>query len=167
MDYQSIKKQARETGVPLDWALDQRRGFIEAQLTHYRNLIRAEHNQPVASHLEHKLMVRHINRYVKEIKFWRWELTKLTPEWNKSGKHINRETIAQAKAYPIGLLLPEPPKKYMAKCPFHEDSHPSGYIKGNFLWCFVCNKGWDTIELMMDLHRLTFKEAITELAGRQ
>lgn len=166
MDYQTIKKQARETGVPLDWALDQRKGFIQAQLDHYRDLIRAEHDHRPASHLEHKLQVHHINNYIKEIKFWKWQLTKLSPGWNKAGKHINRDTIAQAKAYPIGLLLPESPKKYMAKCPFHPDSHPSGYIKGNFLYCFVCQKGWDTIELMMDLHGLTFQQAITELAGR-
>lgn len=163
-DFQSIKNQAHETGVPLDWALKQRRGFVQAQIDHYRDLIRAEHGQTVTSHLERKLSNKHITEYIREVKYWKWQLTKLSPDWNKDGKHINRETIAQAKAYPIANLLPDPPKRYMTKCPFHKDTAPSGYIKGNFLYCFSCQKGWDTIELMMDLHGLTFKQAVLTLA---
>lgn len=165
MDYQAIKDQAKLTGVPFKWALAQRRGFVQAQLAHCRDLIRDEHDSNPETELEKRLRAKHIQEYVGRVKYWEWQLTKLNPEWNKSGKHINRETIARAKAYPIGDLLPEPPRKYMAKCPFHADSSPSGYIKGNFLYCFSCQKGWDTIELLMDLKGLTFRDAVMELAG--
>lgn len=167
MDYKAIKDQAKVQNVPFKWALEQRRSFVNAQLEHYRYKIRCEHEQSLESHLEKRLRAKHIETYVKQVKYWEWQLTKLNPDYNKSGKHIDRETIAAAKAYPIGNLLPEPPRKYMVKCPFHADSIPSGYIRGNFLYCFSCQKGWDTIELLMDLHGLTFRDAVMELAGRR
>lgn len=166
MDFKSIKKQAHETGVSLDWAIEQRKGFCQAQIDHYRDLVRAEHESTHASHLERRLSTKHIEHHIKQIKFWTWELTKLNPEWNKDGKHINRETIAQAKAYPIQNILQQEARNTQVRCPWHEDNHPSATIKGNFLWCFVCNRGADTIELMMDLYEMNFKQAVTELAGR-
>jgi len=166
MDYQSIKKQAHENRVPVGWAIQQREMYCQAQIKYYRDFIRAEHESKAVSHLEHRLRAKHIEHYIKEIKFWAWELTKLNPDWNKDGKHINRETIAQAKAYPIENILQQQARNNQVRCPWHEDDHPSATIKGNFLWCFVCNRGADTIELMMNLHGMTFKEAVLDLAGR-
>ena len=48
-------------------------------------------------------------------------------------------------------------------CPFHDDKHPSAgiFLKMNLLHCFVCNKSWSTIDLVMQLLGGEVYDAIT------
>ena len=47
-------------------------------------------------------------------------------------------------------------------CPFHDDKHPSAgiFLKRNLLHCFVCNKSWSTMDLVMLLQGSEVYDAI-------
>lgn len=52
-------------------------------------------------------------------------------------------------------------------CPFHGDKHFSSayiYPEKNKIKCFVCNKGYDSIDLVARVHNCTVPEAVSEIA---
>ena len=166
-DYHSIKSRAEEMGIPLKEALAKRKHFLQKEIRHWTDIIQdARMDAPFAT-LEKKLSINHIDEAIKELKHLEWECTKLNPEWVDNQGGVNQEAIGRAKAYPINQLLPHPIVHNMTKCPFHEKgkSDRTMTTKGNFAWCFHCNKGWDTISLMMELHGKTFREAVLDLSG--
>jgi len=59
-------------------------------------------------------------------------------------------------------------KHYKALCPFHDETKPSFSVnqREQYFYCFGCKKGGDVIQFLMDYDRLTFWEALTELAKR-
>lgn len=59
-------------------------------------------------------------------------------------------------------------KDYEAKCPFHDEKTPSFTVSPakQFYHCFGCGAHGDAIQWMVDYHRLQFRQAIEELAGR-
>ena len=69
--------------------------------------------------------------------------------------------IAKAKSYPIESLIKVKSSGF-ALCPFHNDRHESLkiYNKDNRFNCFVCNANGDTIDLVMKIYSLDFKNAI-------
>ena len=75
---------------------------------------------------------------------------------------ITPEMIERTKNYPIGQLV-EVNKQGFTKCFQHIDKHPSVYCKNNFLHCFVCNKSWDTIAVLVERDGLSFKDAVLKL----
>lgn len=75
---------------------------------------------------------------------------------------ITDDMIARAKEYPLGELV-EINKRGFTKCIWHTDTHPSAYCKKNYIWCFVCNKGWDTIAVVMERDGLSFRDAVVRL----
>jgi len=164
-NYHSIKKLAEELGVPLEKALGEQKQILQRKIRFWVGIIQEAKKEVPPGTLEEKLAENHINEAIKELKRLEWECTKLNPAWIESQGLINKETIAQAKAYPISGLLPYTITHNMTRCPFHEDRHPSATVKGNFFWCFVCNVGFDSIGLVMKLNGLTFKEAILTLSG--
>lgn len=165
-DYHSIKERAKEMGIPPEEALERRKHFLQVEIQHWTNIIQeAMKPKSCALPLEIKLNKKYIDDAIKELKRLEWECIKLSPTWVEDRGEINKETISLAKAYPIAELLPYPVTHNMTRCPFHEDQHPSATAKGNFLWCFVCNRGWDTISLVMELKGKTFKEAVLDLNG--
>lgn len=59
-------------------------------------------------------------------------------------------------------------KNLLGLCPFHADSKPSFTVspdKGIF-YCFGCQAGGNVISFVMQYHKLSFTEAVTELARR-
>jgi DNA primase len=167
MDYNSVRRDANMTGVDFDWALNKRKDFVNAEIEKLRDKIRKLYDLKDQTELEKKLTLENIHTAVKEIKTWTWELSKLSPDWDKNKLHLDDHEIQAAKSFPIENLLPNPVRIHMTKCPFHEESTASGYTKGNFLYCFSCNRGWDTIQLVMELHGLSFRDAVLEILGRQ
>lgn len=95
------------------------------------------------------------------------------PYPKKSTSDITPEKITQALEYPVVDLVNRytnvrrAGKHYIALCPFHNERSPSFvlYLETNSAYCFGCNAGGDTIELIRKLERLTFPEAINELTG--
>lgn len=58
--------------------------------------------------------------------------------------------------------------RYTALCPFHREKTPSFSILASrqIFHCFGCGKSGDVLTLVMEMDRLTFPEALRELAGR-
>lgn len=52
-----------------------------------------------------------------------------------------------------------------AKCPFHNDSHPSMKIYKDSYHCFSCNSHGDIFSFVQDMDNITFKEAFLSLGG--
>lgn len=75
---------------------------------------------------------------------------------------ITEDMIEKAKAYPLEQLI-EINRQGFTRCFGHNDKKPSAYGRKNFLWCFVCNKGWDTIQILVERDGLTFRQAVLQL----
>lgn len=57
--------------------------------------------------------------------------------------------------------------RFMAPCPFHQETKPSFYVddaRGTF-YCFGCQASGDLIEFYMRINGLDFREAVTQLAA--
>jgi DNA primase len=59
-------------------------------------------------------------------------------------------------------------RDFVARCPWHDDRHPSLTVSTtrNRVHCFVCGKGTDAIGWLQDRQGLSFQEAVLELARR-
>lgn len=73
-------------------------------------------------------------------------------------RDLNCEEVA--KAY--GLEV----KSHMTHCFMHNDRHPSLGFKNNHWKCFVCDKGGDAISLVMELCKVSFKDACIDLCSK-
>ena len=166
-DYHSIKQRAAEMGIPLEVALGKRKHFLQEEIRSWVDTIQAAKVDTPFGSLEKRLNEIHIDEAIKELKWLEYECTKLNPEWIDNSGGVNREAIAQAKAYPIERLLPFPVRYNRTNCPFHAKGKSTGTmtVKGNFAWCFHCGKGWDTISLVMKLEGKTFREAVLDLSS--
>jgi hypothetical protein len=57
-----------------------------------------------------------------------------------------------------------------ARCPMHDDTHPSLDLRpdrGNRAYCGPCGKSWDAIALVMDVRGLEFPAAVRWMLGLQ
>ena len=52
----------------------------------------------------------------------------------------------------------------MARCPFHNDTHPSMKLYDDHFYCFACGARGDVIDLTAKLLGLNFKETVHRLA---
>lgn len=59
-------------------------------------------------------------------------------------------------------------RSFVGLCPFHDDRNPSMHVNPEIglFKCFSCGKGGNVITFMMEFHRLTFQEAVKNLAHR-
>src|SRR5581483_8165120 len=59
-------------------------------------------------------------------------------------------------------------KDYKACCPFHEEKTPSFTVSSSkqFYHCFGCSAHGTAIGFLMEYERMSFPEAVAELAGR-
>lgn len=66
-----------------------------------------------------------------------------------------------------GLHLTRSGPRFVALCPFHEETRPSFTIfpASNRWWCFGCRRGGDVIDLVRLLEGVTFREAVVSLGG--
>lgn len=87
------------------------------------------------------------------------EIMEASPKMRTSKQgNITEEMIERAKEYSIKELLET--NTLWAYCPFHNDRHPSMYLRNNFYHCFVCGESGDTIKLVMKTHNVDFKTAV-------
>lgn len=91
----------------------------------------------------------------------------------KQSNRITDNQIEDARAIPIESLLNQEFRRsgsnLVGRCPFHDENTPSFYIyvQENRGWCFGCNNGGDTIDIVMRLHDLNFRDAVQYLVGGQ
>jgi DNA primase len=59
-------------------------------------------------------------------------------------------------------------RRYAGLCPFHQEKTPSFSVNPEFqIWhCFGCGKGGDVFSFLMEIDKLSFPEALKELADR-
>lgn len=78
---------------------------------------------------------------------------------------VTDEMIEKARQYPFTELLVFKGKDAM--CPFHEGKTPALrlYPEENRVWCFACNRGWDTIGWWMEKNDRSFRDAVMSLQG--
>lgn len=59
-------------------------------------------------------------------------------------------------------------REFLARCPWHDDHRPSLTVSPatNRVFCFVCNRGTDSIGWLQESQGLTFSDAILQLADR-
>ncbi len=59
-------------------------------------------------------------------------------------------------------------RRYAGLCPFHQEKTPSFSVNPEFqIWhCFGCGKGGDVFSFFMEMDKLSFPEALKELADR-
>jgi len=76
---------------------------------------------------------------------------------------IGAEEITRAKEYPISELIEF--RYGMAKCLWHNEKTASMhyYKKENRVHCFSCNKGWDSVDVVMRQSGISFVEAVLRL----
>lgn len=79
---------------------------------------------------------------------------------------LTNNQIQRARQYPIENIVGAKSNKYNVKCPFHaggQEKHPSLCLKGNYYFCFTCSEKGDTINLLMALRGINFREAVLSL----
>lgn len=86
--------------------------------------------------------------------------------------HISDVMIQAAREVPIEDIINRPLRRsgrtLSGLCPFHDERRPSFHVypETNRYWCFGCNQGGDSINVMMLLQDCSFKEAVQQLGGR-
>ena len=78
--------------------------------------------------------------------------------------------VERARAVPIldvAAMLGIAHRNGWAICPFHADSSPSLHLnpKKQAAFCNPCCKSWDAIALVMEYRKITFADAVKELAA--
>jgi hypothetical protein len=73
------------------------------------------------------------------------------------------EMIDSALAYPIENLIHVVNGKALAFC--HNDTHPSLSLKDNKLMCFVCNKRFNPIDVIMHFNDIGYYDAVRYLCN--
>jgi hypothetical protein len=91
-----------------------------------------------------------------------------------AGTSITEDRISQALEVPILNIATQYTKfkksgrNFVGLCPIHQEKNPSFYVytKTNSFYCFGCNQGGNTINLIRKLRGYSFKDAINYLLGR-
>jgi hypothetical protein len=83
---------------------------------------------------------------------------------------LSEALIQEAVEFPIIDLVDAPRrsgKSYKVLCPIHDERTPSCniYVETNKFWCFGCNQGGNTIDLIMMRDKVDFVTAVRQLTG--
>lgn len=101
------------------------------------------------------------------------ELLGRLEQWKKIlanyGKTVSKdfsERVLNAKRVPISNYLKFNSAGF-AKCIFHNDDSPSLKIyQDNHVFCFGCSRYADTIDVVQEINKCSFKEAVDLIVGR-
>lgn len=84
-------------------------------------------------------------------------------------KNMIRERADIVRIIGESVELKKAGANYVGLCPFHAEKTPSFSVNPSrqFFHCFGCGESGDAFSFMMKYHRLTFPEALKELARRE
>jgi hypothetical protein len=168
MTLNQLRKASEDMDVPLPYAVSRRVEYLEssiasidAQVLDLCREIRLGNYDDTSRELMRLWVEDHRNdvaKLRKEINFTR---SLLRPQ--NDDDRITPEQVQAAREYPLSSLIEFVHKT--AVCPFHSDSKPSlhSYANQNRCWCFVCHKGWNPIDFVMQRDEVSFKEAVLRL----
>ena len=164
MGYQKVKDKAHDFEIPLTWALEKRREYLQGIIErNEKEVMESIRKLAGSDEFYRTLLNRRVVDASKAIKNAAFELKRLSPNWRPKKNGLDDEMIERAREYPIKSLLPNQIKHNMALCPFHDDHTPSMYVNSNYVHCFSCNKGWNSIDFVMATKGYDFKEAVKYL----
>lgn len=150
---------ARKIGIDINWAISRRVSFLNQKISELKSLKRRfelflDSSNALERHIA-KADIKDINNQIKKliinIKYtYKSNTTGITSEKIKLVKKVNMRKLVKVI-------------KDRAVCPFHKDIRPSAVIEENRLYCYVCNKGFDTIDVVQKTNKLSFYNAIRYL----
>lgn len=131
--------------------------------TYYRDVINPAHyrEQPKLIEQLSGRMEYWYERFEKDLERYRKQLYSLDYKENLiTPESITDADIARAKEVPIQTIL-EMSRNRFAKCPFHNDRHPSFHVyPDNHGYCFSCHQSGDVIDIAQEINGMSFKEAV-------
>lgn len=135
--------------------LKERRALLKTELELFSTNI---FNQKAVSRELILIEMKEINKEIKKVN------GKINIESNNPGnQEITDEMIKTARDYPIEDVLPNKIFRNKTRCFNHDDRNPSMSIRDNRVKCFVCDKRWNPIDVVMQVEGLEFKEAVKRL----
>lgn len=166
-----IRQQCREEAEKFDQEFDEdfkkehRRRFLESEIEALKSKILEREKKYIyyfkkkRPPLERLIIYGDTPLLKKKLEKLLFSLRVLDRPVNNSKNSVSDEEIRRAKDYDITRIL-EPNSAGFCNCPYHDDEHPSCWLKGNFGYCFACSKSFDTIELVQHLYGYNFVEAV-------
>lgn len=154
--YSNIFRKAKEMDVSRSFAADARLRYLQPRLDGYNLAYKKKGISPetaVAVHTWRMEIIEEIEYLKKYRDYVPDESTTLTDD-----------QIQQARDYPVDRLIDfNQFGKSLAWC--HADKSPSlsHWKGGNKASCFVCNKKFDSIAIVMHKYGMNFVDAVREL----
>lgn len=124
----------------------------------------SKHGEPLSS-LDRMLICQRLVEWTQKANHYKKKLEKLNKHvkfFTGKMEEISPEKIERAREFPIEELIET--RNGKAICPFHNDHHPSMHVTKNLFHCFTCNEGGDSIDFVMKLENLTFRQAVDKLS---
>jgi len=86
-------------------------------------------------------------------------------QWKKRIELI-KSTLSIEQVVSQYINLGKSGNKFTGRCPFHDDRSPSFvvYPETSSFYCFGCRKGGDIFRFVMEIEKLTFKQAVEALS---
>ena len=114
-----------------------------------------------------------VEKQITRLKQLQW-LSSPKTSTNRNSNHIIEEDIMKATQVPIESLLGQDRvirrsgRNLVCLCPLHQEKHASffNYPETNSCWCFACNQGGNSINLVRLLHQYNFPDAVKFLIGQ-
>jgi hypothetical protein len=146
-----IKENANDFDVPPRIALKMRIRFLYDKLLEYTDYLDGSIEKP---DMYYEDIINELIAHTKALAALR----------KSTGKDdITDEMISRAREHPIDSLIEFIGGKSLAWC--HEDKTPSltHYKKGNIATCFVCNKHFNPIDVLIERDKMSFISAVRYL----
>lgn len=86
-------------------------------------------------------------------------------KWKRKVELI-KSTVSMDQVVSQYMSLRKSGNKFIGKCPFHDDRSPSFvvYPETSSFYCFGCRKSGDILRFVMEIEKLSFKEAVEVLS---
>jgi hypothetical protein len=150
----NAKHEAVLHGIMPSAALKMRIRYLEDQLAIWDRYEECETDIPAALTVSETLV---------ELELFVGALKSLHEKPNKN--EVTPDMLARAKAFPMEELMKF--KHGKCHCFAHDDKSPSMFFafRSNKINCPVCDRSWDTVDLLTDRDGLTFTRAVKKLCS--
>jgi hypothetical protein len=159
-------------GIPIDWQTRKRKNYLTEQINASAKVIsEIKKLYPFwAKNSSDAGYLIYLGKKTKaDLEKMKKELAWISKPNAIKVKSVNQGDIEAARNVDILSVLPhgEINRSGFTVCFLHEDKKPSlkYYQKSNKVHCFVCNKSFDTIDVVMYLHGCDFIYAVKILNG--
>lgn len=81
-------------------------------------------------------------------------------------KQLRDQADIETVCINLGIEITKKGTAFFVKCPSHSDEHPSAFFKkgDNYIYCPVCRKNINAIDVIKDVRNCSIKDAIKELS---